>query len=36
MRMIRSPVIARIRDWVLERSPEDRLRQVAAEMATGE
>lgn len=36
MMMTRSPVIARIRDWVLERSPEDRLRQVAAEMATGE
>jgi 2-polyprenyl-6-methoxyphenol hydroxylase-like FAD-dependent oxidoreductase len=36
MMMTRSPVIARVRDWVLERAPEDRLRQIAAEMATGE
>jgi FAD-dependent urate hydroxylase len=36
MMMTRSPAIARIRDWILERTPEDRLRQIAAEMATGE
>jgi hypothetical protein len=34
--MTSSPVIGRVRDWVLERTPEKRLRQVAAEMATGE
>jgi hypothetical protein len=36
MMMTSSPVIGRIRDWVHERTPERRLRQVAAEMATGE
>ena len=36
MMMTGSPVIGRIRDWVLERTPEDRLRRIAAEMATGE
>jgi FAD-dependent urate hydroxylase len=36
MMMTRSPVIGRVRDWVLERTPEKGLRQVAAEMATGE
>jgi FAD-dependent urate hydroxylase len=36
MMMTRSPAIARVRDWILERTPEDRLRQIAAEMATGE
>jgi FAD-dependent urate hydroxylase len=36
MMMTSSPVIGRVRDWVLERTPEKRLRQVAAEMATGE
>jgi FAD-dependent urate hydroxylase len=36
MMMTRSPALARIRDWILERTPEDRLRQIAAEMATGE
>jgi hypothetical protein len=36
MMMTRSPVIGRVRDWVLERAPEKRLRQIAAEMATGE
>jgi 2-polyprenyl-6-methoxyphenol hydroxylase-like FAD-dependent oxidoreductase len=36
MMMTTSPVIGRIRDWVLERTPEDRLRRIATEMATGE
>jgi FAD-dependent urate hydroxylase len=36
MMMTRSPVVGRIRDWVLEHAPEKRLREVAAEMATGE
>ena len=36
MMMTGNPVVARARDWILERAPEDRLRQIAAEMATGE
>jgi FAD-dependent urate hydroxylase len=36
MMMTTSPVIGRIRDWVLERTTEDRLRRIATEMATGE
>ena len=36
MMMTANPVVARVRDWVLERATEDRLRQIAAEMATGE
>jgi 2-polyprenyl-6-methoxyphenol hydroxylase-like FAD-dependent oxidoreductase len=36
MMMTANPVISRVRDWVLKRTPEDRLRQVAREMATGE
>jgi FAD-dependent urate hydroxylase len=36
MMMTASPVIARVRDWLFERTPEKRLREIAAEMATGE
>jgi FAD-dependent urate hydroxylase len=36
MMMTPSPVLGRVRDWLLERTPEKRLRQIAAEMATGE
>jgi FAD-dependent urate hydroxylase len=36
MMMTRSPVVRRVRDWVLERTPEKRLQQIATEMATGE
>jgi FAD-dependent urate hydroxylase len=36
MMMTGNPVVARVRDWVFERAPDDKLRQIAAEMATGE
>jgi hypothetical protein len=34
--MTANPVVGRVRDWVFEHTPEDKLREIATEMATGE
>jgi FAD-dependent urate hydroxylase len=36
MMMTANPVVGRVRDWVLEHTPDDKLRGIATEMATGE
>jgi FAD-dependent urate hydroxylase len=36
MMMTANPVVGSVRDWVLEHAPEDKLREIATEMATGE
>jgi hypothetical protein len=34
--MTSNPLVEHARDWVLERTPPDKLREIAAGMATGE
>jgi 2-polyprenyl-6-methoxyphenol hydroxylase-like FAD-dependent oxidoreductase len=36
MMMAANPLVASIRDWVLKRTPDKKLREIATEMATGE
>ena len=36
MMMTANPVVGRVRDWMLEHAPEDKRREIATEMATGE
>jgi FAD-dependent urate hydroxylase len=36
MMMTANPVVGRVRDWLFEHTPEDKLREIATEMATGE
>ncbi|MBV9195736.1 MAG: FAD-dependent monooxygenase [Solirubrobacterales bacterium] len=36
MMMARNPLVTTIRDWVLQRTPDKKLREIATEMATGE